>query len=137
MLNSSVLAARQKHALCGIGTARAFFRGTLIAFPSLRNDDFLEGEIMLDQPSQDSLTRSSPKDIESMRGLTNASLTGEEQQEPYQEQEAKSRLSDLQQCICELLIKNQQLRELLNLTTNYLCQECANEYERNLTRLYS
>jgi hypothetical protein len=58
---------------------------------------------------------SSPDDVRFGQGLTNASIAGWRQQKWHQEleQEWEGRLSELQQCICELMIKNQQLRESL------------------------
>lgn len=92
---------------------------------------------MTDRLRQESVTRSPLGDMESVQDLMRASSAGRVQQEFYREQEWKSRLSALQQCICELLIKNQQLRELLSLATNYRCQECTHEYERNIAGIQS
>jgi hypothetical protein len=57
--------------------------------------------------------------------LTNASAAEWWQQQCYKEQEREweNRLSDLRQCICELLITNQQLRESLTSVTCHQSKE--------------
>ena len=46
-----------------------------------------------------------------------------------QEIEWEARLSSMRQCICELLIKNQNLRELLESAMNRQRQEFADAFE--------
>ena len=59
----------------------------------------------MNEQSQRPLTPSSPSDIKPV------------QRDQGQEKELEVRLWNLQQCICELVIKNQQLRELLESAT--------------------
>jgi hypothetical protein len=60
-----------------------------------------------------------------VKDLTNASAAGWWQQQWHKEQEREweNRLSDLRQCICELLIKNQQLRDSLTSATCHQSKE--------------
>jgi hypothetical protein len=62
-----------------------------------------------------------------VKDLTNASAAEWRQQQWHKEQEREweNRLSDLRQCICELLIKNQQLRESLTSATSHQSKESA------------
>lgn len=68
---------------------------------------------MAAQLRQTFLTESPPRNIERAESLISTSAAGWQKQKWYQQQERQweGRLNDLQQCICELLIKNQQLRE--------------------------
>lgn len=68
---------------------------------------------MAAQLPQTFLIQSPPRNIERAKNLINTSAAGWRQQKWYQQQERQweGRLDDLQQCIRELLIKNQQLRE--------------------------
>jgi hypothetical protein len=63
----------------------------------------------------------SPGDIKPGHSLM--SLSGWRQRDQGQEKELEVRLRNLQQYICELLIKNQQLRELLESATQHQRQE--------------
>jgi hypothetical protein len=91
---------------------------------------------MTDQQSQKPLAQSSSSDIEPGNGLAGAPAAGQRQGEwdRGQEKEWECRLRDLQDCICELLIKNQQLRWLLESATNHQCKELADEYDQNIPR---
>jgi hypothetical protein len=72
------------------------------------------------QQRQYPLTQSPPGDIEPAQSLACVSAAGWQQQRWRQEQEKEweGHLRNLQQCICELLIKNQQLRVSLMSATN-------------------
>ena len=91
---------------------------------------------MTGEQRQEPLTESSSRDVELVRDLMTASAVRWQQQKWYQEQERQweKRLSDLQQCICELLFKNQRLRELLMLATNNESRESTHEYDQEVTR---
>jgi hypothetical protein len=84
---------------------------------------------MTDKQRLESLPRSARRDVEIERDLMSASAAGLRLQEWQEEQEGEweSRLSDLQLCICELLMKNQQLRWLLEPEANHRCGELAND----------
>src|SRR3954467_458348 len=73
------------------------------------------GGVMTEQPLQDPLVEPPPRDAVPVQDLTNASAAEWRQHKwnKEQEREWESRLSELRQCICELLITNQQLRESL------------------------
>lgn len=75
---------------------------------------------MAAQLRQNCLTESAPRNIERAKHLISTSAAGWQQQKWYQQQERQweGRLNDLQQCICELLIKDQQLRESQGSTEN-------------------
>jgi hypothetical protein len=94
------------------------------------------GDFMTDQQSQKPLVQSSSSDIELGHGLAGAPAAGRRQGEweRGQEKEWECRLRDLQYCICELLIKNQQLRWLLESATNRQWEEFADECDQNITR---
>jgi len=94
------------------------------------------GGFMTGQQRQEPFTELSARDVESARDLMAASAARWQQQKWYQEQERQweKRLSDLQQCICELLFKNQRLRELLMSATTNESRESAHEYDQNVTR---
>ena len=68
---------------------------------------------MAAQLRQDFLTESPPRNTGRAKNLISNSAAEWQQQKWYQQQERQweGRLNDLQQCICELLIENQQLRE--------------------------
>ena len=83
---------------------------------------------MTDQQRQEPLTQSTPSDLEPVQEWR------QEKWDQGQEKEWEVRLRSLQQCICELLIKNQQLRWLLESATNHQCREFADEYDQNVAR---
>jgi hypothetical protein len=91
---------------------------------------------MAAQQRQGQITRSPHGGVESVQSTTSVSAAGWQQQRWPQEQERawEARLRDLQQCICELLIKNQKLRDSLMSATNHQCQEFANGHEHNIKR---
>jgi hypothetical protein len=72
------------------------------------------GGFMSNQQRQES-TQSPHTNFEPAWGLTTASVAGRQQEtvDKGQEKEWEAHLRNLQQLICELLIKNQQLRWLL------------------------
>jgi hypothetical protein len=74
------------------------------------------GGFMAGQLRQETLTQSAPGDDEPECGSMSTYATRWREQKWQQEQEKQweCHLSNLQQCVCELLIKNQQLRESLN-----------------------
>jgi hypothetical protein len=78
---------------------------------------------------QEPPTRLFPNKIEPLRGSMTASVAGSEQEKPDHrlETEYDAHLRSLQQYICELLIKNQQLRLLLQSAGNHQKEELANE----------
>ena len=94
------------------------------------------GGFMTGQQRQEPFTELSTQDVDLGRDLMTASAARWQQQKWYQEQERQweKRLSDLQQCICELLFKNQRLRELLMSATVNESRESAHEYDQNVTR---
>jgi hypothetical protein len=94
------------------------------------------GGFMTGEQRQEPLTESSSRDVELVRDLMTASAVRWQQQKWYQEQERQweRRLSDLQQYICELLFKNQKLRELLMSATNNESRESTHEYDQEVTR---
>jgi hypothetical protein len=75
-------------------------------------------EYMTDQLRQEPLTQSSPANVDPAQGLTGAAGWRQQMWHKKQEKEWEGNLRSLQQCICELLIKNQQLRESLASATN-------------------
>lgn len=92
---------------------------------------------MTDQQRQETFTLSTLCDMEPVLGLTSASASGwlqERRGGRGKEREYEAHLKDLQRYLCELLIKNQQLRELLESATNHRSQESASEYDQNRTR---
>ena len=94
------------------------------------------GGFMTDQQRLEPQDQSSPGNVEPVRGPMSASVSGLRRQKWQQEQEKEwqCHLRDLQQCICELLIKNQQLRESLKSTTNHKYQELNNEFDQRVAR---
>lgn len=76
---------------------------------------------MNDRQFQEPLNESPPIEREPTQSLANASAEGCHQGNwgSTQDSEWKARLWNLQQCICELLIKNQQLRDSLACATNH------------------
>jgi hypothetical protein len=87
------------------------------------------GGLMTDPQCQEPPTRLFPNKIEPPRGSMSASVAGSEQEMPDHrlETEYDAHLRSLQQYICELLIKNQQLRLLLQSAANHQKEEFANE----------
>jgi hypothetical protein len=85
---------------------------------------------------QDRPTQSAPRNIESAEHFTNASVAGWQQLKWRQEQEREweGHLRSLQQCIGELLIKNQRLRTPIPSTTNHRYVGADNEYDSNVAR---
>jgi hypothetical protein len=83
---------------------------------------------MTDQQRQEHLTQSSPSNVARAQDLTSVSDAGwrQEKWDHRHEQEWEARLGNLEQCICELLIKNQKLRWLLESGPNQR-QEFAGE----------
>lgn len=75
---------------------------------------------MADQLWQDPLTQWSSDVMQPSQRLTGACTSAWQRQKWHLEQERQweGHLRDLQQCICELLIKNQQLRGSLMSPTN-------------------
>jgi hypothetical protein len=70
------------------------------------------GDVMAAQLRQDFLTESRPRNIERAKNLISTSAEWQQQKwHQQQERQWEGRLNDLQQCIGELLIKNQRLRE--------------------------
>ena len=84
---------------------------------------------MTDQLRQETPSESSPRDVEPNWASTSAPAARWRQQKWQQEQEKQweCHLSNLQQCVCELLIKNQQLRESLKSARNRQYQDFENE----------
>ena len=91
---------------------------------------------MTDQQRQEPLTQSSAGNVERVERSMCASAAGLRLQDWQQEQEKEweCQLRNLQQSICELLIKNQQLRESLNSATNRRSLEVDNEYHQKFAR---
>jgi hypothetical protein len=91
---------------------------------------------MASQLRQEPLPQSPYGDIEMRQSSTGACAVGWQRQSGAKEQEREweGLFRSLQQCICELLIKNQQLRYSLISDTNCECQEFADEYDRNAAR---
>jgi hypothetical protein len=80
---------------------------------------------MAAQPYQEPFAHAHARTIEPMQRSRSASVAGLRHEQPHQglEEEWHERLRSLQHCICELLIKNQQLRMALESTTNHQAQE--------------
>jgi hypothetical protein len=79
---------------------------------------------MANRLPQDPLSQSSPADVEWAQGFSSAAAGWRQQVwHKKQEREWESHLRNLQQCIGELLIKNQQLRESLGSATKQRNQE--------------
>lgn len=91
---------------------------------------------MAAQQRQDHPIQPSRGNLGSMQTLTSTSAASWQQQKWRQEQEKEweSHLRSLQQCICELLIKNQKLRESLTSAKNLRREEIVNEYDQKATR---
>lgn len=83
---------------------------------------------------QEPLTRSSSKDIEPTSALTSTAGAVSQQSKPGKETQYEAHLRDLQQYICELLIKNQQLRWLLETATEHQCEDLVDDCDQNFTR---
>lgn len=88
------------------------------------------------QHRQDHPTHLAHCDSGRMQGLTGASVVAWQQQKWRQEQEKEwdSHLRSLQQCICELLIKNQKLRDSLTSAKSRNSEALGNELDQNVTR---
>lgn len=73
------------------------------------------------QLQRELVTESPACDFGTGPGLLSASAAGWRAQKWSRdlEKEWQGRLNDLQQCICELLVKNQQLRESIKSTQNH------------------
>ena len=84
---------------------------------------------MAAQIRHDALTQPHPRTIQSSQRSASASAAGLRQQKWRQEQEKEwdRHLRKLQQCICDLLIKNQQLRQSLESTIGRPRLEAENE----------
>ena len=78
---------------------------------------------------QDRQAQSASNNIKSAQHFTRASVTGWQQLKWRREQEREweGHLRSLQQCIGELIIKNQRLRTPLPSTTNHRHTEADNE----------
>jgi hypothetical protein len=83
------------------------------------------GGVMAAQQYQEPFTQAPAGSIEPVQRLRIASVAGLRCEQPYQgtEEEWHERWRSLQRCICELLIKNQQLRMALQSTTNHQAKE--------------
>jgi hypothetical protein len=90
---------------------------------------------MTDQ-QHEALARPSPREIEAARGAKGASAVGSAQAECEQELDKghEANLRNLQQYICELLIKNQQLRSLLKSATNHHYKDLFDDEDQILER---
>jgi hypothetical protein len=86
---------------------------------------------MAERLGQDPLVQSSPHGVAPVQDSTNASAAEWRHQKWRQEHEREweCRLRDLRQCICELLIKNQQLRQSLTAATQP-SEDSAHEYSQ-------
>jgi hypothetical protein len=84
---------------------------------------------MAAQIRHDAFTQPRSRIIDPSHSLASASAAGLRQQKWRQEQEKEwdRHLQKLQQCICDLLIKNQQLRESLESTKGRPHLEAENE----------
>jgi hypothetical protein len=85
---------------------------------------------------QDRPVQPAARNIEPAQQFTNASVARWQQLKWRQEQEREweGHLRSLQQCIGELLIKNQELRNRPSSTTNHRYAEADNEYDRSVAR---
>jgi hypothetical protein len=91
------------------------------------------GGFMTEQLGQDLFSQPSPRGVVPAQDSTNTSASEWRHLKWHQEQEREwqCRLSDLRQCICELLIKNQQLRQSLT-TATQPGKESAHEYSQKI-----
>jgi hypothetical protein len=80
---------------------------------------------MAAQPYQEPFAQAHAGTLEPVQRLRSASVAGRRHEQPDQrvEEQWHERLRSLQRCICELLIKNQQLRMALESTTNHQARE--------------
>lgn len=80
---------------------------------------------------QESSPQSPVRDNEPLQVFTSASAAVWRQTklDQGQQEDWEARHRTLQEYLCELLIKNQRLRELLALATNQRCPEFADEYD--------
>jgi hypothetical protein len=80
---------------------------------------------MATQPYQELFVQARANTIEPVQRLRGASVAGLRHEQPRHglEEEWHERLRSLECCICELLIKNQQLRMALESTTNHQAEE--------------
>jgi hypothetical protein len=83
------------------------------------------GGVMAAQQYQEPFVQAHAGAIEPVQRLRGASVAGLRHEQPDQgpEEEWHERFRSLQRCICELLIKNQQLRMALESTTNHQAEE--------------
>lgn len=86
------------------------------------------------QPQQDSLTQSLPGVIKPPGNLMSASVAEWQQQKWRQDQEKEweGHLRSLQKCICELLTKNEKLRDSHVSVTNHQSKEFADAYDQSV-----
>jgi CRISPR/Cas system CSM-associated protein Csm2 small subunit len=91
---------------------------------------------MTNQQRYRSITQSSSNDIEPAGNpFDSAGMCQQEKRNRMLENEYDDRLKSMQQFICELLIKNQQLRWLLNSSTNRQDQEPAGDQSEDVARI--
>ena len=89
---------------------------------------------MTEQQRQEPRIRSVPKNVVAARTSSNISPEVSQRiaQDVGQQTQHEAQLRDLQQYICELLIKNQRLRWLLESARNHQCEELADDYDQNV-----
>jgi hypothetical protein len=103
------------------GSSSGSSLGNLGVAPTAKSIAIGLGGFMTNQQHREALSKSSPGDTEPTRGPRSALDIGS-QQVRYDHETDKgyyANLRNLQQYICELLIKNQQLRSLLESATNH------------------
>jgi CRISPR/Cas system CSM-associated protein Csm2 small subunit len=91
---------------------------------------------MTNQQRHRPVTQSSSTDIEPAGNpFDSAAVCQQEKRNRMPEKEYDDRLKSMQQFICELLIKNQQLRWLLDSSTNRQYQEPADDQSEDVARI--
>ena len=96
------------------------------------------GDLMTNQQRHRPITQSFSNDIEPARDpFDSAAVCEQEKRNRIPEKEYDDRLESMQQFICELLIKNQQLRWLLDSSTNPQYQAPADDQSEDVARIQS
>lgn len=94
------------------------------------------GDAMAAQQRQESLSQGAAGIIAPVLRSTSASVAGLHHLQPDQarEEELEAQVRSLEQWICELLSKNQQLRMLLQSETKHQTKEIRHEYDQDVCR---
>jgi hypothetical protein len=135
--NSSTVSPLERRALLSMAKARTLLCATSRVVPIARLKAMILGGLMTEQQRQQPLTSSSTRDIEPTRDLRSepsAKWKRNNSDQGLLEREYEAHVRILQQYICELLIKNQRLRWLLQSATNHRCEDFTNDYNQKVSR---